>query len=60
MLIFIMVSASIIGGTLALLRIPDLLAEWVISLSVHRVLVLIIIYAMYILLGCFIDAVSMM
>ena len=59
MLIFIMVSASIIGGTLALLRIPDLLAAWVISLSVHPVLILVIIYIMYIVLGCFIDAVSM-
>ncbi len=59
MLIFIMVSASIIGGTLALLRIPDLLAEWVISLSVYPVLILVIIYIMYIVLGCFIDAVSM-
>ena len=59
MLIFIMVSASIIGGTLALLRIPDLLAAWVISLSVHPVLILMIIYSMYIVLGCFIDAVSM-
>ena len=59
MLIFIMVSASIIGGTLALLRVPDLLAEWVTSLSVPPLLILVIIYSMYIVLGCFIDAVSM-
>ena len=59
MLIFIMVSASIIGGTLALLRVPDLLAEWVTSLSVPPLLILVIIYSMYIVLDCFIDAVSM-
>ena len=59
-LLFIMIGASIISGTFGLLHIPDLMASWVISLGVSRVLVLLIIYIMYSMLGCFIDTVSMM
>jgi len=59
MLLFIMIGASLISGTLGLLRIPDLMAEWVVALDVAPIVVLIFIYLMYGILGCFIDAVSM-
>ena len=55
-----MIGASIISGTLGLLHIPELMASWVTSLGVPRVVVLLIIYFMYLILGCFIDTVSMM
>ena len=59
MLLFIMIGASIISGTLGLLRIPDQLTTWVVSLDMPPLLVLLAIYAMYLFLGCFIDTVSM-
>lgn len=58
-LLFIMIGASIVSGTLGLMRIPEQLTAWVISLNTSPVLVLAIVYVMYIILGCFIDTVSM-
>lgn len=59
MLIFIMINASIIGGAMALLRVPDELAAWVTSLNTPSVVVFLFICIMYVLLGMFIDTVSM-
>ncbi|MBI1773873.1 MAG: TRAP transporter large permease [Proteobacteria bacterium] len=59
MLLFIMVGASIVSGTLGLMRVPDQLSAWVVSLNMAPVMVLMAIYGMYLFLGCFIDTVSM-
>ena len=59
MLLFIMIGAGILGGTMGLLRIPESLAQWVLSLNAEPLLILVVVYIMYILLGCFIDTVSM-
>lgn len=59
-LLFIMIGASIVSGTLGLMRIPEQLTEWVVSLHVSPLMILVIIYVMYVALGCFIDTVSMM
>lgn len=59
MLLFIMIGASIVSGTLGLMRIPEQLTAWVVSLDMPRVMILLAIYALYLFLGCFIDSVSM-
>ena len=59
MLLFIMVGGAIVGGTLGLLRVPSLMAAWVISLDISPLIVLMFIYLMYMILGCFIDTASM-
>ena len=59
-LLFIMIGASIISGTFGILRIPDHMASWVISLGLPNIIVMMVIYLMYCVLGCFIDTVSMM
>lgn len=59
MLLFIMIGASIVSGTLGLMRIPEQLTAWVVSFDMPRVMILLAIYALYLFLGCFIDAVSM-
>lgn len=59
MLMFIIIGASILGGTMGLLRIPTSLASWVLSLNLSPTFVLLSIYLMYIILGCFIDTTSM-
>ena len=59
MLVFIMINASIVSGALALSHIPDQLAEWVLSLDMAPVMILVIICLMYVILGMFIDTVSM-
>ncbi len=59
MLIFIMINASIVSGVLALAHIPDQLADWVLSLDVPALMIFIIICIMYVILGLFIDTVSM-
>jgi len=59
MLLFIMVGAGILGGTMGMLRIPESLAAWVLGLEVQPFAILLSIYLMYLVLGCFIDTVSM-
>jgi C4-dicarboxylate transporter, DctM subunit len=59
MILFIMIGANLVGGTLGLLRIPAELAAWVGGLSLPPLAILIFIYVMYVILGCLIDATSM-
>jgi tripartite ATP-independent transporter DctM subunit len=60
MLLFIMIGASIVSGTLGLLRIPDQLTSWVVGLDLPPLLILLAIYLLYLFLGCFIDTVSIL
>jgi C4-dicarboxylate transporter DctM subunit len=60
MIMFIIVAANMVAGTLGLLRIPIYLSEWVISLGLPRTGIIVVLFLMYIFLGCFLDGISMM
>lgn len=60
MVIFIIIGANIVAGTLGLLRVPASMATWVISLELPPLTILVFIFLMYIFLGCFFDGLSMM
>jgi tripartite ATP-independent transporter DctM subunit len=60
MLFFIMLGAMIMSIAVSTLGLPRQLIEWVGSLPVSSAVVLIGIYILYIILGCFFDGISMM
>jgi C4-dicarboxylate transporter DctM subunit len=45
---------------LSILRIPLMLAEWINSLQISPLLILIGVYILYYILGCFLDGIAMM
>ena len=59
-LFLIITGAMLFGRFLSVSRIPTELAEWVIALPVHRVVILALILAIYALGGCIMDALSFM
>ena len=60
MVLFLVAGATVFSYFLALSTIPTQVATWVAGLEVSRYVILILILAIYIFLGCFIDAISMM
>ena len=58
MLFLILAGAMMFGKFLAVSRIPTELAEWAVGLPVPRVVVLVLIMAIYALGGCIMDALS--
>ncbi len=60
MVIFLVSGATIFSYFLALSTIPTTVSAWIAGLGVSKYLVLTIIIAIYLFLGCFLDAVSMM
>ncbi|MCS7281213.1 MAG: TRAP transporter large permease [Desulfobacterota bacterium] len=58
--LFLVAGATIFSYFLALSTIPSIVSEWIGSLPLSRYLILIIVILIYLLLGCFLDAVSMM
>jgi len=60
MVIFLVSGATIFSYFLALSTIPTTVSAWIAGLGVSKYLVLIIIVTIYLFLGCFLDAVSMM
>jgi len=59
-IMFLVVGAQLLTGTLSMLRVPDNAVLWVGSLAVSPLLVLVFIYILYLFLGCFMDGISMM
>ena len=59
-IMFLVVGAQLLTGTLSMLRVPDNAVLWVASLAVSPMLVLMFIYLLYLFLGCFMDGISMM
>lgn len=59
MIFFIVFGASIYNGFLALSHVPIELANWVVELALNPWAVLILILAIYLLLGCVMDSLSM-
>jgi tripartite ATP-independent transporter DctM subunit len=60
MVLFLVAAANVFSYFLALSMIPMKVSAWIIGLGVSRYVVLLIIVAIYLLLGCFLDAISMM
>jgi tripartite ATP-independent transporter DctM subunit len=60
MVMFIVIGANMVAGTLGLLRVTVDMANWVGTLGFPPIVILIFIYLMYIFLGCFFDGLSMM
>ncbi len=59
MIMFLVAAATIFGRFLAVTNIPTTLAVWAGDLPIHPVAVLAIILLIYLILGCFIDALAL-
>ncbi len=60
MVLFLVAGANVFSTFLALSMIPIKVSTWVVSLEVSRFMILAIIILIYLFLGCFLDAISMM
>lgn len=60
LVLFLVAGANVFSYFLALTTIPMTISNWLAGLSLSRYLILIIIILIYLLLGCFLDAISMM
>jgi len=60
MVMFLVAGASLFSYFLALSTIPAQASTWIGGLGVSRYIVLLIVVGIYLVLGCFLDAVSMM
>tara|TARA_R110002073_G_scaffold11117_8_gene51329 strand:- start:2920 stop:4233 length:1314 start_codon:yes stop_codon:yes gene_type:complete len=59
MIFFIVFGAAFYNSFLALTRVPQSLSDWVVSLGLAPVAVLLLILAIYLVLGCVMDSLSM-
>jgi tripartite ATP-independent transporter DctM subunit len=59
MIFFIIFGAAFYNGFLARARVPQELSDWVVSLGLSPVSVLLVILVIYLLLGCVMDSLSM-
>jgi tripartite ATP-independent transporter DctM subunit len=60
MVLFLVAGATVFSYFLALSTIPTLVSSWIAGLGVSKYVILTIIIAIYFVLGCFLDSVSMM
>jgi tripartite ATP-independent transporter DctM subunit len=60
MVLFLVAGANVFSYFLALSMIPMKVSTWIVGLAVSKYVVLTIIALIYLLLGCFLDAISMM
>ena len=60
MVLLLVAGANIFSYFLALSTIPIFITQWIVALKVSKYLVLLIITCLYLFLGCFLDAISMM
>jgi tripartite ATP-independent transporter DctM subunit len=60
MVLFLVAGANVFSYFLALSTIPMQVSTWIIGLGVSKYVVLTIVVLIYLLLGCFLDAISMM
>ncbi len=60
LVLFLVAGANVFSYFLALSTIPMAVSSWMAGLEVSRYVVLLIIILIYMLLGCFLDAISMM
>jgi tripartite ATP-independent transporter DctM subunit len=60
LVLFLVAGANVFSYFLALSTIPTVVSAWMASLMFSRYIVLAIIIIIYLILGCFLDAISMM
>jgi tripartite ATP-independent transporter DctM subunit len=60
MVLFLVTGANVFSYFLALSMIPLKVSAWIVGLGISKYMILTIIILIYILLGCFLDAISMM
>jgi tripartite ATP-independent transporter DctM subunit len=60
MVLFLVAAANVFSYFLALSMIPMKVSAWIVGLGVSRYVILAIIVLIYLILGCFLDAISMM
>jgi tripartite ATP-independent transporter DctM subunit len=60
MVLFLVAGANVFSYFLALSTIPMKVSIWIAGLAISKYVILIIIVLIYLLLGCFLDAISMM
>lgn len=56
---FLIIGAGVFGAALATTQVPQSLALWAVGLDLHPVILLILLLIPFLILGCFIDAASM-
>jgi tripartite ATP-independent transporter DctM subunit len=59
MVLVIVTGATILGHFMAVTKIPFLIADWVSALPVHKMLIMAIVVFIYLLGGCFMDALAL-
>jgi TRAP-type C4-dicarboxylate transport system permease large subunit len=59
MIAFIVLGAAILGNAAAFLGIPAAVADWVASLKLSPVMLIVALIFFYLVLGCFLDGFSM-
>jgi TRAP-type C4-dicarboxylate transport system permease large subunit len=59
LIMIIMASAFAFSQFMNLVRIPDDLSKWIVSLNVEPILIVLIIMGFFVILGCLIDGVSL-
>ena len=59
MIMFLVAGATVFGRFIAISRLPFAMAEWAAGLEIPRFAVMAIILIIYLILGCFIDALAM-
>jgi tripartite ATP-independent transporter DctM subunit len=60
MVLFLVAGANVFSYFLALSMIPMKVSTWIVGLAVSKYVILAIIVVIYLILGCFLDAISMM
>ena len=60
MIMFLVAGAMIFGRFMAVSRLPYELASWTAGLSLHPFIIMLLIYGIYLLIGCIMDAMAMM
>ncbi len=60
MVLFLVAGANVFSYFLALTTIPMKVTAWIVGLGVSKYWVLVMIVIIYLILGCFLDAISMM
>ena len=60
MVLFLVAGANVFSYFLALSTIPIKVSTWIVGLAVSKYVILTIITLIYLMLGCFLDAISMM
>jgi tripartite ATP-independent transporter DctM subunit len=59
-LMFIFVGVKVMSGALALAGVVDFVTKWLIALPVPTAVVLMMIFALFLVMGCFIESIPMM